>query len=227
MPKEMIDALLNLSQNHPGRISLSLSLNTVDSHEYRKLMKLDLSRTIENLNYLESRSREFVGSGIASIDVTRISTDGPGDSKFIAFANSYLRQSNSPRPFFDFKLHNLNGWINHDVDVEFAVKNMDPALTFLYPCEEWKRVSILPNGEFSLCCMTHEASDPDLNFNNMTVQELYKHKLSRYVPIDQDKKAFLSRKFASSPCSECSYIKTWQVKQAQNLILSRGLKTNN
>ena len=70
--------------------------------------------------------------------------------------------------------------------------------------------------------MTHESSDLDLNFNNLTLQEMYKHKLSRYVPIDEKQEFFLSRKLAKSPCSDCGYIKSWQIRQAEELILSRG-----
>ena len=122
IPKNMIDRLIKTSEKYPGRISLSFSINTVDSTEYKNLMKLNLERTIKNLNIIQSRADEFISSGIKSIDVTRVSTDGPGDSKFSAFAQNYKESQYPSKPFLNFLLYNLNGWINHDVHDDFATK---------------------------------------------------------------------------------------------------------
>ena len=76
-------------------------------------MKLDIKRTIKNINRIRERQLEFISNGIDKVTITRISTDHVGDFKFNVLQG--LPQIIPRKEFFDFKIHNLNGWINHNV----------------------------------------------------------------------------------------------------------------
>ena len=221
MPKDVIDQLLAVSQKHPGRISISISLNTVNPEEYKDLMKLDIRRTINNLNYIRDKKNDFISKGIEEVSITRISTDYVGDVQFRKFAGGYSDPSIG-KQFFNFEIHNLNGWINHDAG-NYSTKNVDVSVASLFPCEEWQRISLLPNGDFSLCCMSHEASEDKLNFNHYTLKEMHKIKIKKYVPLSKNGQSMLGRKFSVSPCNNCDFTKRSPVHDAFGLLVRQPL----
>ena len=221
MPQEKIDELLAVSSNHPGRISISISLNTVNPEEYKNLMKLDIKRTIKNINRIRERQLEFISNGIGKVIITRISTDHVGDFKFRRFAKEYLKSSPA-KEFFDFKIHNLNGWINHNAG-EHSTKNSDVSVASFFPCDEWQRISILPNGDLSLCCMTHEASEDNLNFYHNTLKELHRAKLKKYARFDKNGDNTVGRKFSVDPCKSCDYNTIGSVNSAFDMIIKQPL----
>ena len=224
MPQQKIDELLSVSRAHPGRISISISLNTVNPEEYKDLMKLDFNRTIENLDRIRDRRSEFVSNGINEVSVTRISTDHVGDVRFRSFSDDYL-ESSSSQDFFKFEIHNLNGWINHDAG-EYSTKNSDASVASLFPCDEWQRISLLPNGDLSLCCMSHEASEDGLNFYNHTLKEMHAAKIQKYVPLDRKGQKILGRKYSASPCTNCDFNKRSPVNKAFDLLVQQPLALN-
>ena len=119
-------------------------------------------------------------------------------------------------------MHNLNGWINHNPG-KYSTKNSDTSVSSLFPCSEWQRISLLPNGDFSLCCMTHEASEDNLNFNDYTLKEIYRSKIAKYAPLSEDGKKVLGRKFSVNPCTNCDFTKGAPVNQAFDQLVKRPL----
>ena len=205
MPQQMLKELLTLSKKFPNRIEISISLNTVDPEEYKKLMKLDIKHTINNINYIRDNMDMFASSGISNVTITRVSTDPVGDLRFRKFAKDYKRYKSGDKNFFIFDLANLNGWINHDAG-EYSTKNVSTSVSSLFTCEEWQRLSLLPNGDFSLCCMESGASSDRLNFSSYTLKQLYKMKIQKYMPLTNNG-LIKGRKYSASPCNSCDFAK--------------------
>ena len=81
LPEPMLDEILEVSSLFPGRIILTISLNTVEKIKYQELMKLDFQKTIKNIMLIGRKSRDFVSSGIPYVNLGRVSTDAHGDIK--------------------------------------------------------------------------------------------------------------------------------------------------
>ena len=175
-----------------SRIRLTFSLNEVNEENYQKLMKLNFSKTVENLKKIHIRmnSRGFYPFNIA---LTRVSTNYTGDVKFLLFCKKVF-------PRFTPFLAKMNNWAKTNT---FSCDTLGEEPTKSYSkfsCSRWSDLSIMANGKIALCCM--DSGNTDLEIGDISKSDcisLYRKKVSQYVPTSYQ------RGDAPSPCATCTY----------------------
>lgn len=208
LPEAMLDDVLKISSLFPGRIVLTISLNTVEKSKYQELMKLDFQKTLNNIMLIGRRRRDFASAGIPCVNLSRISTDAHGDirfSKFVDDLNTSFQEN-----FFKTEIGLLQDWID---DADITGESVGSSVMGRYACTEWERITILPDGSASLCCMTYNSTPGLPNFNLATIQEIYQAKLKKYAPLVHvnNNTFFVGRERSVEPCKSCQFGKSPQL----------------
>ena len=136
---------------------ISVSLNEFDKGEYRRLMQLDLGRTLANLDGLHGA----VAGGRLSSEVylTRVSNGGGGDDAF--------REACAQRfPLFRVRVRPKSP--------PFGAGDGRPGRASSIPCAQWFKLHILPNGRSKFCCADADgtAGEP-VNLRHMSALAIY------------------------------------------------------
>ncbi len=183
----------NIGSKKDSRLSLSFSLNEVQDSSYKRLMKLNLSNTIKNIEAIHSSSKYYRNQ--FPIRLTRVSTSSEGDYEFTVFCNTHF-------PNFSVDLLKINDWTSNNsfsCAHPLLVNKPQKALG-MASCKRWQDLSITATGDLALCCM--DSGDNNLQLGNAkydNVLSLYRRKCKEYVPHSQ------SRSDSPSPCANCSY----------------------
>ena len=189
VPEGFWEKLLSIYKAYGNRISLSISLNDSDPKRYVELMKMDQSKTLENMRKLHDICDSYFACGLHHITVTRTSTQGMHDYEFLKFVKHNF-------PKFTPELFKLNSWVEKDND---SINDYTQLIFGNNSCKEWGRLSINAEGNASLCCMDSESVKSLGNIYTHTLEEMYNIKCQQFVP------ASMERKDSISPCSSCNY----------------------
>lgn len=154
---------------------LWVSLNSHDSAEYERVMRLPFKRTAERLDALHAR---------AFPHPVVVSTVGGPNMEFVAYV---AKRWPKFRPVV-IKRDSWLGYTNPQVDI---VPNG--------PCSRWFDLSITATGKVSLCCMDGTGQFAIGDVNTQTMLDVYRQPVWR-----ERRRRMLSRR-TFHPCSTCTY----------------------
>ena len=196
MPDSILNHLINLDNKMPGRLKMSISLNTTDPSAYKKLMKMSLNKTLRNLDKLHKLAEHNQSSKfLNSIFLSAVSTDSLQSKQFNEFAKDRY-------PKFHISNLHMNDWIGHKES--YKSHALADRAILSSPCLRWADLSITATGEIALCCMDASASHELGNAINTNVLDLYRNKVRKL----QSKEGFIDKRLNAPntlPCSGCNY----------------------
>jgi radical SAM protein with 4Fe4S-binding SPASM domain len=179
MTPKKIDAFLDLGIDH-----LFVSVNTLDSDKYQRVMGLRLERTLENLAYLTEPHRRARIARRISFRMTRLPDTTLEEQRRF---RQYCRER-GVRSFI-VALFNYKG----DIGSSYPVPR--------YGCGHVTRVDILADGRVTLCCMDHDGKYSWGDVNEHSVLEVYRSAVAqRYQLMHKS-----GRRGEIEPCSTCNY----------------------
>ena len=196
MPDSALNSLIKLDKRNPGRLNLTISLNTADPDSYKKLMKMSLDKTIRNLDKLHELSEMNPSSTLLnSIRLSSVATSSLLQKQFTDFVKTRY-----PR-FKALNLH-MNEWI---ADREsYKSHSLTNRAILSSPCLRWSDLSITSTGDIALCCMDADATYNLGNAINTNALDLYQRKVQNFLENGK----FLDRRINAPremPCSNCNY----------------------
>lgn len=162
--------------------NLWISLNEVDPTRYLELMGMKIDKVLSNLDNLHNK----VETGYPhKVVLSRVSDNSSNDIEFLEYTKKRY-------PLFKSMLAKRSDWTG-TVDEEnlSAVPNL--------ACKRWFEVSIMSDGNVSLCCMDGHGN---YNIGDITQSSI----LEVYNSTDYKKmRQFSSSRLAtSSPCDTCN-----------------------
>jgi len=124
-----------------GVDTVTISINSTNAEEYRKIMGLDYSRTMNNLAYLLEKNNELNNP----INIRTSIVDTGADVSVDEFRKKYSNIS-------EIRVIKMGNWGGHEHDNEIVHDNFD-----INRCEDLNtQICILSNGDFALCCFDAE-----------------------------------------------------------------------
>ncbi|MBN2493609.1 MAG: radical SAM protein [Deltaproteobacteria bacterium] len=173
-----IDGLLGLGVDH-----LYVSLNTLDPEAYRRIMGLDLERTLSNLAYLTEPQRKPRVARKVTFRMTRTDeTTLKEQEDFIEYCRRLGVRS------FIVGLFNYKGAIPSHLPVP------------PYPCEHITRIDVLSSGIVTLCCMDHEGEYAWGDARKDSILDIYNGPVAlRYRTLHRQ-----GRRHEADPCGHCN-----------------------
>ncbi|MDR0804532.1 MAG: SPASM domain-containing protein [Oscillospiraceae bacterium] len=154
-----IDNIFKIKRLH----DINISLNSLDSTEYRELMGLDLDRTVQNISALLARVKENGLDMFADkLVFSRVSVDDASDRKYLAdFDRVFGEYREIAEPFVLVR----GEWIDHNpTDSPLNQDNI---------CVRYNELNICCDGVLAFCCMDGKAAYPHGNANNDNIIEIY------------------------------------------------------
>jgi molybdenum cofactor biosynthesis enzyme MoaA len=162
---------------------LYISLNTLDTARYKKVMGLSLRRTLENIHHLCEPGRRDGLTRRITIRMTRMPDIPLSEQRaFVRFCREL-----DARPF-------IVGPFNYKGEISSGL----PVPNF--PCEHITRVDILSNGRVALCCMDHEGQFSWGDVNDQSVLEIYRGERACYFR----EMLRTGRRRQTAPCDVCN-----------------------
>ncbi len=159
---------------------LWVSLNSTDTVQYEKIMRLPFDVTARKLDLVhefEEFKHKVVLSRVASLD-------NKENGDFIYYCRERW-------PKFTATLIKRDGWLG---DINAPLATIPDA-----PCSRWFELSICATGIVSLCCMDGHGKYAIGDIKKNTLLEIYNHPFWR-----ERRERMMSRK-QIFPCSTCSY----------------------
>lgn len=167
---------------------IDISLNSMDSEEYKAIMGLNLDRTLENIMLFLSHIKQ---NGLPRLKqpivLSRVSQSPESDRKYIEDANAYFSDYLS---FVTPIVIPRYEWIDY-IPSE-APLNQDKC------CTRWADINICCNGLVAFCCMDGRPAYPLGDVNKSSVLEIYNAPDYRKLRVDMPPKSQVT------PCCNCS-----------------------
>jgi len=172
-------------------IGLNVSLNSANEAEYRKIMGIDLSRTVKHIRRFlkENRKRRFLQFPVL---LSRVKDHTSRDEKFIPECRSQFAGFEYGIDYQP-QIKNRTDWIGN-------IDGDQSPVPSLLPCGAWFDINIFCNGLVPHCCMDSkgEYSIGDINENSLL--EIYNNKKFRNY-----RETMIARETAY-PCNTCSLL---------------------
>ena len=178
----LTDKNLEATRNIKNLANLWISLNEVDEDRYYALMGLNLNKVLDNLDNLHAK----VSNGYPhQVVLSRVSNQTDYDSDFVKFTKDRY-------PLFNSLLTKRSDWVG-----KVKEDNLDEVPNL--GCLRWFEISIMSNGQVSLCCMDGHGDHCIGDVKSQSVMEVYNSKEYKKM-----RRMANSRLAAASPCDTCN-----------------------
>ena len=196
IPDKSLEALHRLDKAFPRRLKITFSLNTVNPTSYKELMKMNLEKTLANLDKLHKLAEQPESKNFLNrITLSTVATNVPETKEFYSFVQNRF-------PKFSVTIAHMNDWIG---DVQsYESHSLTDQMTLNRGCGRWADLSITSTGDLALCCMDAQGNFELGNALKTNALDLYQKKQSILTNDD----GFLKRRLDVTddlPCSRCNY----------------------
>ena len=162
-----------------------ISLNEIEPDEYKRVMGMNLDRTITNIKkLLEFNSKNRI---ILDIVISRVADGTIKDEMFVNKLSNILKEYKNQFRIICIKRVE---WIDF-LEQQNAIPTEDP-------CMRWFEVNIICTGEVALCCMDGKCEYSIGDLNKQSVLEVYNSPWYREL-----REKAIARKYIE-PCKKCS-----------------------
>lgn len=162
-----------------------ISLNEVKSEEYKRIMGLDLNKTLENIKMLLKFNQKH--KMVNKVIISRVKNGTLEDDEFVTILKNMLSEYADE---YEVVLIKRVEWIDH-----LGKQNNIPENE---PCFRWFEINITCTGKVALCCMDGKGDYGIGNVNEESVLEIYNKKEYRELRENGYPRKFLE------PCKRCS-----------------------
>lgn len=173
----------NIFDSHLDRITLSL--NSINADEYRKIMNLSYETTINNINRLLSAKRERNSKLEVWLSIVETS-DNFDEVK--EFKEMFKGQA-------EVRVQKLGQWVDEENEkLKISDRDREGICSILY-----RTVNILSNGDFALCCFDAEGM-VNKNIMDTDIQTAWQSDI-----FDTIRKWHLKNGKTNKECIRCSF----------------------